>query len=100
MKKLAISMLTITLILIPVMSFALISSLSSKGNYAKIQEYTGEYTNSHTKAICNSENLCQDYEIFCKYQKVIKMSPITGAVVQFPSDWKDPRDKETIEKLC
>jgi hypothetical protein len=28
------------------------------------------------------------------------MSPITGAVVQFDSDWKDPRDEETRNNLC
>jgi len=93
MKKLVISMLIITLILILVMSFTMISS---KGNYIKIQAYT----NSHTKAICNSENFCQDYEIFCKDQKVIRMNPITGAAVQFSVDWKDPRDEKDREKLC
>lgn len=80
MKKLVISMLIITLILILVMSFTIVSS---KGNYVRIQAYT----NSHTKAICN-------------YQKVIKMNPITGAAVQFSVDWKDPRDEKDREKLC
>jgi len=58
------------------------------------------YTHSLTKAICDTKNFCQDYEIFCKNKDVIKMNPITGAAVQFPDDWKDPRDKEAIEVLC
>jgi len=93
MKKLVISMLIITLVLILVMSFTIVSS---KGNYVKIQAYT----HSHTKAICNSENFCQDYEIFCKDQKVIRMNPITGAAVQFSVDWEDQRDEEMRNKFC
>ena len=93
MKKMIISMLVIMLILILVMSFTIVSS---KDNYVKIPEYN----HSLTKAICNSENFCQDYEIFCKDQKVIGMSPITGAAVQFSVDWEDPRDEEMRNKLC
>ena len=52
------------------------------------------YTNSHTKAICTENNLCQDYEIYCKNKKLVKMSPTTGAVVQFSKDRKDSRNDE------
>lgn len=55
---------------------------------------------SYTKAICNETNYCQDYEISCKNGEVISKTPITGAEIQFPSDWKDPRDDEAINKLC
>ena len=55
---------------------------------------------SYTKAICNETNYCQDYEIACKNGEVISKSPITGAAVQFSTNWKDPRDNEAIEKLC
>jgi len=89
MKKLAIPVMIITLIFILVLSL----TISSKGNYIKIPQYT----NSHTKAICNSENFCQDYEIFCEKEEVIKMFPITGAAIQFPETWKDPRENKEVD---
>lgn len=55
---------------------------------------------SHTKAICSPANFCQDYEIFCENNKMSKMSPITGAAVQFSPAWKDLRDKESIKNIC
>ncbi len=69
---------------------------SSPGNYIT----TPQYTNSHTKAICNEQNLCQDYEIFCEDKDIVYMLPITGAVVQFSEDWQDPRDKEIRNDFC
>ena len=68
---------------------------SSPGNSITTPQY-----NSHTKAICNEQNLCQDYEIFCENKDVIYMLPITGAVVQFAEDWQDPRDEEIINGFC
>lgn len=53
-----------------------------------------------TKAICDDDNFCQDYEIFCDDSKLIRMSPITGAAVQFSKDWQDPRPKGQINNLC
>ena len=64
------------------MTILLINPVQS--NYLKI---IPEYTHSHTKAICDDQNLCQDYEIFCENNEIVKMNPITGAVVQFPEDW-------------
>jgi len=54
---------------------------------------------SHTKAICNETNYCQDYHISCDEKRAIIIAPITGAVVQFPENWKDPRN-ETEKELC
>jgi len=58
---------------------------------------TSEY--SFTKAICDKSNLCQDYEIACRNKQILDIKPL-GNPVQFSSDWKDPRTKEQIEKLC
>ena len=69
---------------------------SSQGNHIT----TLQYTNSHTKAICDEQNLCQDYEIFCEDEDIVYMLPITGAVVQFSEDWQDPRDEKTISSSC
>ena len=92
MRKIAISILILALTLIVIMSF----TISSKSNYVKIPKYTS----SQTKAICTAENFCQDYEIFCKNQEVIGMSPITGAAVQFSENWKDPRSPELRNNFC
>jgi hypothetical protein len=54
---------------------------------------------SFTKAICDSDNLCQDFIIICKGQELVDITPTTFTIQQ-PEDWKDPRPLEEIEKLC
>ncbi len=93
MKKLIIPILILVAVLIVIMSF----TISSQENYVKI---VPEYTHSWTKAICNSENFCQDYEIFCKNQEVVKISPITGASIQFSRNWNDPRSADLRNAFC
>ena len=55
---------------------------------------------SYTKAICTETNFCQDYEVVCENSQLKELNPISGAVIQNDADWEDPRDKETIIKLC
>ncbi|HLD55667.1 MAG TPA: hypothetical protein VJB35_05390 [Candidatus Nanoarchaeia archaeon] len=57
-------------------------------------------TKKFTKAICNETNFCQDYEIACESNKIIKINPIENASAQFSSEWQDPRNQEEIKKLC
>ncbi len=57
-------------------------------------------TYMHTKAICNSTNFCQDYEIECNGSELISMIPVERAVVQHPQDWQDPRTETDKNKLC
>lgn len=92
MKK---SIIFIEILIVGLIAILLIGPTQS--NYIEI---VPEYTHSHTKAICDEQNLCQDYEIFCKNQEIIGMSPITGAVVQFPENWQDPRDDKIKNSLC
>ena len=54
---------------------------------------------SFTKAVCNEENYCEDYEIVCEENKLLEFNP-TGFAVQFSEEWKDPRNKDAIEKRC
>ena len=54
---------------------------------------------SHTKAMCNETNYCQDYQISCDEERAIMMTPITGAVIQFPKNWTDPRN-DSEKELC
>jgi len=58
------------------------------------------YTRFYTKAICTNDNFCQDYEIFCKNEDLVKLSPVTGAAIQFSENWQDIRDSETRNKIC
>jgi len=89
---------TVILFAILVVGLAGISAISGFGseNYIKIIKPTSSFT----KAICDEGNFCQDYEIFCNKTEVIYMAPITGAVVQFSPQWKDPRSEEMISKFC
>ncbi len=87
-------LLLCTLILILVIGFFLIRPVFT-GKISLTSQETHEY--AYTKAICNETNFCQDYEIKCRNNETISLTPITGAVVQHPYDWKDPRDEE---KLC
>ncbi|MDP3987057.1 MAG: hypothetical protein Q8P81_02415 [Nanoarchaeota archaeon] len=57
------------------------------------------YTYSRTKAVCNGDNYCGDYEIFCDKNKFVNMR-FTGAAVQFPPEWKDSRSDEIRNKIC
>ena len=92
MEKWIVLGLALLLVLAGILTFI----SSDLGNYIIVPQYTS----SHTKAICNSENYCQDYEIFCKNQEIISISPITGAAIQFSENWEDPRDEEIIDKFC
>jgi len=77
--------------IITIISITLITSnLSLTGNTI-IDEYT------HTKALCNETNFCQDYTITCKGNISKKVVPISGATIQHTEDWKDPRnDPKTL----
>ena len=57
-------------------------------------------THSHTKAICDKTNYCQDYYIRCNGKDIVSINPITGAAVQFDSNWQDPRNDSEINGLC
>jgi hypothetical protein len=81
----------IYLIFLSIAAIILITSLIFSGT--EINSY------SYTKAICDETNYCEDYEINCEGNKIFSMK-FTGAAVQNSFNWKDPRDKETIEKLC
>lgn len=90
-----ITLVSILIILLSTTSALTWNIFDNNLNYNQIK-----YTNSHTKAICDENNYCQDYHIFCKKESLIKMSPITGAAIQLPSTWTDPRNQETINKIC
>jgi hypothetical protein len=97
MKKQALLLITLIIIFVILFSFTLVKV------QAKIIENSSQSDNEYdymwTKAICN-ENYCQDYKIYCKDEKLIKQTPITGATMQIDNDWIDPRPIEHQEKIC
>jgi hypothetical protein len=58
-----------------------------------------EYSYSWTKAICN-ETHCQDYQIFCNKNQLINQTLITGAIIENPENWTDPRNETIIKRIC
>jgi hypothetical protein len=55
---------------------------------------------SFTKAICDENKFCQDYQIYCENNLIKQKTPITGASIQFQEDWKDPRTEEEQKIYC
>lgn len=53
---------------------------------------------TYIKAICNSSNYCQYYNIVCDGNSVVEMNPITGAAIQFEGYWQDRRTD--ADRLC
>jgi glucan phosphoethanolaminetransferase (alkaline phosphatase superfamily) len=96
MKKIIIFLFIIILLTF----FGIIFFYLPKIDIYKITGRTVENTYSFTKAICNETNYCQDYEIICNSKGLVTAKPITSAAVQYPAYWKDPRDNETISRLC
>ena len=92
MKKTTIFLVILLLFLVTILTlyFSFKSNLTGK----TIIDY-----HTHTKAICNETNYCQDYIISCNGEKIITMNPITGASIQHLEDWKDPRN-ESEKELC
>jgi len=92
-------------ILIAVLALILVTTISFLYSYINTN-ITGEviseknYYYTYTKAICDENKYCQDYEIVCNGEEVIETNPITGAVVQQRADWEDPRDEEIINGFC
>ncbi len=97
MKKqliLALSLLIIILILI-FLTFYFRTAIT--GEVTITDSIVNKY--SYTTAICDGNKTCQDNIVECEGKNIIKISPISGAVVQHDKDWQDPRNNNTNE-LC
>jgi hypothetical protein len=107
MKSKSLKKLLIFLVILIFLNFILLSYISSlnkkqdieKTNNQKIQQNI-MYTHSFTKAVCNKNNFCQDYEVFCNNNNLLRIQPITGAFIQFEKDWIDTRDDKEKEIYC
>ena len=97
MKKTRIIIISVSIL---ILVGALVVIILNQAFTGRVVETRDENIYTYTKAICNETNYCQDYEVICDGEKVVEISPITGAVAQYSEDWKDPRDKEMIDRLC
>ncbi|MCX6746667.1 MAG: hypothetical protein NTU63_00860 [Candidatus Pacearchaeota archaeon] len=95
-KKIKTVFLLIGILIMIIVASILISAFTIKNS----SSFDVKINRTWTKAICDSENFCQDYEISCKDENLVKMVPITGAAVKFSLEWKDPRDEEARKELC
>tara|TARA_B100000315_G_C14315950_1_gene468559 strand:- start:271 stop:558 length:288 start_codon:yes stop_codon:yes gene_type:complete len=95
MKKTTIIVLIIIfLALIGILIFSIFNLFQITGEVVKeINNY------SFTKAVCNNSNYCEDYEVVCEGKDLVSFTP-TGMAIQLPGGWEDPRDKDSIERLC
>jgi len=93
MRKIIKLLVIISFVLVGVLSFSIYTQITGEA----VKDY---YT--YTKAICDENNFCQDYEIVCEGEKFIEMNPIIGASVQNPDEWQDPRDEseQNMNSLC
>ena len=91
-------------ILLVVLLIILVGALGFISNNFVQKYITGsaieDFQYLYTKAICDENNFCQDYEIVCKGNELISQTPVTGAFLQQDINWKDPRTNEAIEKIC
>ena len=53
----------------------------------------------HTQAICDDNNFCQDYEVYCDGEILLNLIPISGAAIHNLENWTDPRGTDG-NKLC
>lgn len=93
MKRI-IKITIISLILLIILISINISGIASDNSNSSL-----DYTHSWTKAICN-ETHCQDYEIYCNKDKLVKQIPITGAIISIDENWKDSRNEEMRNNVC
>ena len=86
MKKKTIFSIGVVCILITTFALTLVGfTLTGKG--------ISEMPYSHTKAICNAKNECQDFLIVCKNGAIKSLEPISD-LVKFGENWNDNRDKK------
>ena len=96
-------LIAVLIVIAGVLAVILSTSFSVTGNaisYPKESNLDPPNLHAWTKAICDKDNFCQDYFIECQDQEPLRISPITGAAIQFQNNWQDPRALEQKERLC
>ncbi len=91
MKKTSLKLALLLLILALILVAFLILKPRITGNSINQQMFT--------KAICDNNNYCEDYEVICNQKQVKSFTP-TGMVAQNSDNWNDSRTPEQIEEMC
>lgn len=92
MKKTTI-LIIFVIILILIGVFISLNNFVFTGRIIENQDF-----HSSTIAICNETNYCEDYEIECKGEKIIRTTA-TGYSIQHDENWEDPRGEQK-NNLC
>lgn len=87
------------LLILCLISLVLITTFSSKITMRIIEKKETKDLQGFTKAICDDQNYCEDYEIVCEQKKVKSFTP-TGMAIQNSNNWNDSRTPEQIEEMC
>ena len=94
MDKTEIILAVLLVMIIALTAITVVSSQQETPNSEASKQH------SWTKAICDKNNFCQDYEIECTGNQLVSMSPITGAFIQQDKTWQDPRTFEHRNRVC
>jgi len=85
------------LIIILMISILILFLILINYNTKIISYVTKDSEYSYTKAICDENNYCKDYEIKCQGKKSISLTP-TAFTIQQDENWNDSRNEN--EELC
>jgi regulatory protein YycI of two-component signal transduction system YycFG len=91
MKKSTKRILIVALVILILLLFLVLINYNTK----IISYIIRNSEHSYTKALCNENNYCKDYEIKCLGKKSISLTPTTFAVQQ-DENWKDFRNEDEI----
>jgi len=87
------------ILILCLVSLVLITTFSSQITMKIIEKREIKNLHGFTKAVCDNQNYCEDYEIVCEQKQVKSFTP-TGMAIQNPSSWQDSRTSEQIEQVC
>ena len=87
------------LLILCLVSLVLITTFSSKITTKITERMALKDEKGFTKAICDDQNYCEDYEIVCEQKQVKSFTP-TGMAIQNSNNWNDSRTPEQIEEMC
>ncbi|UCD20518.1 MAG: hypothetical protein JSW08_01930 [archaeon] len=94
MKKIAILLVVMGLLLALTVVTGLTGAfLSEEDNSLNKKIFTW------TKAVCDENNYCTDFEIRCEANEMVGMRAISDPV-KFSENWIDPRSEESKNKWC
>ena len=99
MKNAMILVAVLIIISAGVLSFLIVSLVDDGTITGGAVGSKQERAYTYTKAICN-ETQCQDYEISCNGTSIVKVTPVTGAIVKIKPNFEDKRPEYLKYGYC